>query len=130
MAEFGVISVMLAFWTFADMVSSAGLPAATFRLYNESDDENVRGQTLGSSLFLFTLYASLIAIVVWLLSTPLSEWLLGVDDYANVVRIVAVVLVLSTLIYYGFILLRINVRPLASSIHNILQVSAQMFPLQ
>jgi O-antigen/teichoic acid export membrane protein len=124
--EFGVVSVTLAFLAMIDMISNAGLPAASFRLYNDTHDTEIQAQTVGSSLLLFFTFAIIVALVVWLLAIPISELLLGEAAYAEVIRIVAIVLVFSTLVYYGVVLLRINVRPLANSMQNLIQIITQL----
>lgn len=124
--EYGVIAVSLAFLSLIDMLSNAGLPAATFRLYNDSPDIEIQKQIIGSSLFLFLFFAIIIALIVWLISNQLSEWLLDNVAYAGIIRLVAVVVVFSSLVYYGVILLRINVKPIANSVQSLIQISTQI----
>jgi O-antigen/teichoic acid export membrane protein len=124
--EFGIISVMLAFLSFIDMLSNAGLPAATFRLYNDTENPNRRAQLIGTSLFLFISYSIFMAVAVWMMAGKLSSILLGDNQFSDIFRIVSVILLVSTLNTFGYILLRINVRPLASSFQNLFQVLAQL----
>jgi O-antigen/teichoic acid export membrane protein len=124
--EYGVVSVLAALLAFASTLSSAGLPAATFRLYNDSQDVKVRRLTLGSAQMLMTLYALVMALVMLVGAAPLSQWLLDDAAYAPIVRIVAVLLFIETLSYYGNILLRVQVRPLTSSLRGLFHVAAQL----
>jgi O-antigen/teichoic acid export membrane protein len=124
--EFGVVSAMTAFLAFIDTLSNAGLPAATYRLYNDSDDAQIRQKTLGSSLLLFIVYAFAVAVIVLIAAEPISEWLLSDTTYINIIRIVAVLLIIVTLMQFGYIILRIQVRPLANSLQQLLQIISQL----
>lgn len=124
--DFGVVSVTTAFLAFTDVLSNAGLPAATFRLYNDSKDPEIRQLTLGSAQLLIAFYALIATVILLIAANPLSQWLLGDVTYAPIIRIVAVLLFSQSLVNYGNILLRIQVRPLASSIHTLLQIMAQI----
>jgi len=124
--EFGVVSVTAAFLAFVNTLSNAGLPAATFRLYNDTQDVKTRRLTLGSSQTLIGGYALLTALVMLLAVDPLARFLLGTSSYAHIIRVVAVLLLVESLINYGNILLRIQVRPLATSIQSVLQIVVQL----
>jgi O-antigen/teichoic acid export membrane protein len=124
--EFGVISVMIAFLSFVDVLSSAGLPAATFRLYNDKENSSRKRQILGSSLLLFIIYSIVMAFVVWINADQLALRLLGDMKYSSILRLVSIILVIATLNYFGYVLLRIQVRPIAFSLQNLFQVLIQM----
>lgn len=124
--EFGVVALMTSLLSFIDVLSNGGLPAATFRLYNDTDDATLRRLTLGSSLMLFVVYATVIAVGVWIAAVPLTQVLVGSVTYTPVMRIVAVLLVAGTLVNFGDILLRIQVHPLASSMQSFAQILAQL----
>ena len=76
----------------------------------------MRRITLGSAQILITFYAIVAAVVLFTGAEQLSHWLLGSLDYAYVLRIVAMLLFVQSLVNYGGILLRIQVRPLANRI--------------
>jgi O-antigen/teichoic acid export membrane protein len=124
--EFGVISVMVAFLSFIDMLSNAGLPAATFRLYNDTSISSRKSQILGSSLILFIIFSVVMVLAVWISAGQLAFWLLGNKKYTNILRLVSVILVFTTLNYYGYVLLRIQVRPVAFSLQNLFQAVVQV----
>ena len=124
--EYGVVSVTAAFLAFFNTLSNAGLPAATFRFYNDTKDTQVRRITLGSAQILITFYAIVAAVVLFTGAEQLSHWLLGSLDYAYVLRIVAMLLFVQSLVNYGGILLRIQVRPLANSIQGLFQIVIQL----
>ena len=125
--EFGVISVMTAFMSLIDVISNAGLPAATFRLYNDTDDAKIQRQVLGSSFLLFMGYAVIIMFATIIAARPLSFWLFnGSSDYKSIVVMVAILMAILTAVNFGYILLRIQVKPLTVSLHIFLQTLAQI----
>jgi len=123
--DYGVVSVLIALLSFINVISNAGLPAATFRMYNEDDHPSARTRVLGTSQVLFFGYALLMTAVVLGGAEYISLHLLGNTIYVDVIRIVGIYLVASTLINYGNIILRIHVRPLQKSVHNILWLLAE-----
>lgn len=124
-AEFGVVSVLIAFFSFVNVISNAGIPAATFRMYNEDRDPKMRAEVLGTSQILFAGYAVLMAVMVWVFAAQISVWLLDDATYAGLIRTISVYLVIYTITYYGQIVLRIQVRPLAKSLHSVLWTLAE-----
>jgi O-antigen/teichoic acid export membrane protein len=113
MDAFGVVAVLISILSFFDMISNAGLPAATFRLYNDDSDPANRSSTLGSSLLLFILLASALGIAVWQFADVIAAQFLGDVTFAPTVRVVAVLLLVITLVHFAEIILRIQVRPKA-----------------
>lgn len=113
MDAFGVVAVLISILSFFDMISNAGLPAATFRLYNDDSDPANRSSTLGSSLLLFILLASALGIAVWQFADLIAAQFLGDVTFAPTVRVVAVLLLVITLVHFAEIILRIQVRPKA-----------------
>lgn len=124
--EFGVVAVTTALLAFLSVVLNAGLTPALFRLYNDSTDHEIRSQTIGSSQVVTLGYAFLIGLVLLIAAAPLSQRLLGDASYAYVMRVVAVIAVVQTAITFGNNLLRIQVRPLSSSLFNIFQIGIQL----
>jgi len=125
-AEYGVVSVTAALLAFFNRLSNAGLPAATFRFYNDTEDTQNRRITLGSAQVLITFYAIVTAVVLFIGAGQLSLWLLGNIDYAYLIRIAAMLLFVQSLVNYGNILLRIQVRPLANSTQGVFQIVVQL----
>lgn len=123
--EFGIVALSMAFLAFINVLSNAGMPAATFRFYNDSEDQATRRGTLGAAQVLFVGYAVLVGGIVFLGAGLLGRVLLGSSTHAAIIRIVAVHLVLQTLVNYGAILLRLEVRPVATSIQALVQVVLQ-----
>lgn len=124
-AEYGVVSVLTASLSFINILTNAGLPSAVFRLYNDDQDHNRRRYILGSSLLLFFLFALIPAVGMFLAAGSFSQLLLGSSAYGATLQVVAGVLVFETLINYGFILLRIQVRPLGTSLLNLFMFGSQ-----
>jgi O-antigen/teichoic acid export membrane protein len=124
-AEYGAIAVLTAFMTFTDVLSDAGLPSATFRLFHDSHDAGLQRRVLGSSLLLFFLYAVVVAAAVYYFAGNLAGWLAASARYAELFRIAALLMVLLTLVSFGEILYRIQVRPLADSLAILFMSIAQ-----
>lgn len=125
-AEFGVVAVFASSLAFLNQITNAGLPSATFRLYNDYRDALNHHYVLGSSFFLFFSFAAIPAIIMVIAAEKLSQFLFENPNYAIDIRIVAGLLVIETMINYGFILLRVQVRPLATSVLNIVLVLCQV----
>lgn len=124
--EFGAVAVTTAFLSFINTLSNAGLPASTFRLYNDSEEPEHQRQTLGSAQVLIAGYALLAGLLMSVAATPLAQWLLDDSNYAPVIHMVAVVLFIESLINYGQIVLRLQVRPFASSMQSLFQIMLQL----
>lgn len=124
-AEYGVIALVASFITFTDVVSDAGLPSATFRLYHEQDDAQYRRRVLGSSVLLFVIYAVAMATAVYFLSDRLAGWILADAGRASLMQVGAVLMVFMTLFSFGQILYRIQVRPLTNSVAVIFLIVLQ-----
>jgi len=123
--SFGVVSVLISMLSFFDMLSNAGLPAATFRLYNDDDNPANQSDILGTSLLLFVIFAAVLGLVVWAFADQIAIQLLDDVRYAPTIRIVAILLVFATLIYYVQIVLRIQVRPKAKVLLDFVLIIAQ-----
>jgi len=124
--EFGIVSIVTPFYLVLNTLTNVGLPLATFRLYNDSDEEDHQQNILGSSQALFFVLAVLTALILVLFSKVISYALLGSEGYALVIQIIAILLVFETMNYYGTILLRLHVRPGALGIHSVVYVVSQM----
>jgi O-antigen/teichoic acid export membrane protein len=124
--EYGIVSIVTPFYQVLNTLTNVGLPLATFRLYNDSDDESYQQKILGSSQALFFTLAVLAALVLCLFSREISNILLGSQGYSQVIQIVAILLVLETMNYYGSLLLRLYIRPGLFGIHSVVFVVSQM----
>jgi O-antigen/teichoic acid export membrane protein len=124
--EYGVVAVFVSMLGLVNTLTNAGLQAATFRFYNDTFDEQTRRYTISSSLLLFFLFASFLSFIILLAAESFSPPPLGSADYVPTIRILAVLLVFETLIYFGYILLRLQIRPYATSLHNIVLIVAQV----
>jgi O-antigen/teichoic acid export membrane protein len=124
--EYGVISVITALYAFVNVLTNAGLMPATFRYFNKNEDDKDRRATLGASQFLFFLFAFVPAVGIMFFSKPISMFLLGSEQYALVLQVVAGYLVVDSMNSFGAIVLRIEVRPLISSIHSIILIACQI----
>lgn len=125
-SEYGLVSFSVAVMAFVNTLTNAGLHGAIFRFYHDSDDSRAQRQVLGSSLFMLTFLALLPALGFVALADVLAHSFLRGGNCAPVIRITAILLVVDTLVNYGYILLRIQVRPLATSMSNLVIVVSQM----
>ena len=124
--EYGVVSVIVALYAFLNMLTNAGLPQATFRYYNKNQDETEQQITINSSQFLFFLYSAIPAAFILLFPKQLSMLLLGSTQDALSLQIVAGYLVVESMNTFGSIILRIEVRPLMSSLHSIVTIACKI----
>lgn len=125
-AEFGLVSFAVAIIAFVNTLTIAGLHAAIFRFYHDSDDPDTKRDVLGSSLLMLTVFAALPASGFLLFARPLAHAFLGDSAYVPVIQLAATLMMVDTLVNYGYILLRIQIRPLATSLSNVWIVVAQM----
>ncbi len=123
--EYGVVSVITAMYAFLNNLTNAGLPSATFRYFNAGQDANDQRITIGAAQFLFFIFAFLPAMGILLFPKPISTLLLGSGQYALVFQTVACFLVVSSMNTFGSVILRIRVRPFASSIHDIILITCK-----
>lgn len=123
--DYGVVSVMMALYGFLNMLTNAGLPSATFRFFNATEDESDKRLTLGGSQMLFFLFAALPAVFIVFFPKLASMLILGSEQYALALQLLAGYLIVDSLNTYGNIVLRIETRALASSLHNIFLIACK-----
>jgi O-antigen/teichoic acid export membrane protein len=123
--EYGVVSVITALYTLLNTLTNAGLPAATYRFYNDTQNERERQFILGGSQFLFMSFAVIPAAVILIFPEAASVLLLGSDRYRLVLQVVACFLIVDTFDTYGTVLLRLDVRALVSSGHSIILIACK-----
>ena len=109
--DFGIISIITSFYIVCNTITNMGLPSATFRFYNDKQDPNQQNEVLGTSQTLFFLLAFVLAVIIVVFSGTVSNLLLGSREYSLVIRLVALLVVVETMNYYGAILLRLHTRP-------------------
>jgi len=124
--DFGIISIVTSFYTVINTLTNVGLPSATFRYYNDDIDVDQRRKVIGTSQALFFFLALGLALIIISFAGTTSQMLLGDSKYALVIQIVALLLVIETMNYYGTILLRLHNRPGAVGIHSLVSVIGQM----
>jgi O-antigen/teichoic acid export membrane protein len=124
--EYGVVSVMTALYGFLNMLTNAGLPSATFRFFNNTDEESDRKLTLGGSQLLFFLFAAIPAFLIVLFPKPVSMLLLDTERYAPALQLLAGYLIVDSMNTYGGIILRIQTRALTSSFHSIFLLASKI----
>ncbi|MCZ2126840.1 MAG: oligosaccharide flippase family protein [Anaerolineales bacterium] len=124
--EYGAIPLLLSAFSFLNILTNAGLPAATYHYYNEDEDPRRRKFLLGGSQFLFFSFAALPAVFMFLFPQYFSTLLLQSNAYALAVRYASIALVTDSLIFFGNIILRIQMRALVSSLHMIMSLILKM----
>lgn len=123
--EYGAVSVLITIYTFLNIFTFAELPSATFRFYNEPQEEANKQLILGTSQFLFFLFAAIPAIGILIFPKPISMLLLGSEQYALAFQFMAGFLVIDTMNTFGNVILRVQIRPLMSSIHSIILIACE-----
>jgi O-antigen/teichoic acid export membrane protein len=121
--DYGVVSVIAATFAFLNMLTNAGLPQATFKYFNITKDKKEQQITIGSSQALFFFLSALPAVGILLFPNPLSSLLLGSNQYASTLQIVACYLLVESMNTFGTIVLRIEVRAFMSSLHSIILIA-------
>jgi len=123
--EYGAVAVIMTLFAFLNTMTNAGLPSAAFRFYNEQAEDAGRQLTLGTSQLLMLLFAAVPAVGVLLFAGTMSQWLLGSPRYAAALQFAVCFLVVDSANRSGEIVLRIQVRPLATSVLSILAIALE-----
>lgn len=124
--DFGAISIITSFYLVINTLTNVGIPSATFRLYNDDVSQEEKQNILGTSQGIFFFLALVLAIPMIIFSGSVSSVLLGSTGFHLAITFVALLLVVETLNYYGSILLRLQIRPGALSVHTLVTVVSQM----
>ena len=90
--DYGEIETLVALVTVLTIVLRCGISPAFFRFYFDSDDHDTRRLVLRTSFWFTMGMATLGLVAVVALAAPISEWLFGNPDAANLVRASAVAL--------------------------------------
>jgi len=123
--EYGVVSVITALYALLNTLTNAGLPAATYRFYHDAQNDRDQKFVLGGSQLLFMSFAAIPAAAILVFPTGTSTLLLGSEQYARVLQVVAGLLIVDTFDTYGTVILRVETRALTSSIHSIILISCK-----
>ena len=123
--EYGVISVITALYALLNTLTNAGLPAATYRFYSDAPSDQDKRFVLGGSQLLFLSFSAIPAAAILIFPAGVSTLLLGSDQYARVLQVVAGLLIVDTFDTYGTVILRIETRALTSSIHSIILIATK-----
>jgi len=91
-SDYGQIETLVALVTVLTIVLRFGISSAFFRFYFDADDHAGRRLVLRTSFWFTMATATFGLVAVVALATPISEWLFGEADAANLVRASAVAL--------------------------------------
>ena len=91
-SDYGQIETLVALVTVLTIVLRFGISSAFFRFYFDVDDDAGRRLVLRTSFWFTMATATFGLVAVIALATPLSQWLFGEADAANLVRASAVAL--------------------------------------
>ena len=91
-SDYGQIETLVALVTVLTIILRFGISSAFFRFYFDAEDDNGRRLVLRTSFWFTMAMATLGLVVVIALATPISQWLFGEADAANLVRASAVAL--------------------------------------
>lgn len=123
---FGVIAITTSLVAFAQMVIGAGLNSTTIRLYNDSDSPSEQSFVIGASHLYYIGYTLAVAVLIAAFAPQIATTLLGDEALRNVVYIIAFdVFFIGPYSFYR-VILRIQFRPVASSVHDIVQSLLQI----
>jgi len=123
--EYGAITVITSLYAFLNILTNAGIPSATFRYYSGTVDEADKRLTIAGSQFLFFIFAAIPAIGILIFPKLISTLLLGSDQYALVLQLVAWFLIVDSMNTFGAVILQAEARALASSLHGIFLITVK-----
>lgn len=124
--QYGIVSMLSAFAALAGIVVKSGLSPAMFRLYNDCRDDQARSLVLGSAQVLLLGQSAVALVVLLLFAKGVSRVLIGAPTCAGVIRLVGGYTFGQALITYGYNVLRIKTRPLATSAQQILEIAVEL----
>ncbi len=110
--EYGVISLVYAFIAFLNIIYHYGLESAFLRFYSGSEDRRGYGRKdVFTTVFLSIIATSvLFSVLIWLYAPGLSRVLLKSAEYARIIRMTSVILLLDALFLIPLHYLRIRNR--------------------
>lgn len=124
--QYGVVVVTSSILSFLNILTNVGIPIATYRLYNERKDEDYKRLILGAGQQLSAGFAFLAGLVIFLFASIVSTLMFGNPEYDKLIRIAAVLLFIESLVNYGTVLLRVQVRPMVTNLQSMVHITAQL----
>jgi O-antigen/teichoic acid export membrane protein len=124
--EYGVLAITTSVLALAQNITGPGMLPTLFRLYNDGNDARAKRDILGASQVIYIGYMLLVAVVIWIFAVPIAQYLLTSVEYADIVRMLAILLFSEGPYTLCQAFLRIQVRPIASSLQSLFHIILRM----
>ncbi len=89
-ADYGVMEILLAVSSIAGLVVALGLPSSLMRFYYSTEDPREQAEVVGTILTFLLVSGGALSATVFVSAESVSQWLLGTDQHALLVRLMAV----------------------------------------
>jgi O-antigen/teichoic acid export membrane protein len=109
-ADYGVVTVVLAWLGIMTIISTYGVDAAFLRYYILADKDDEKRAIFNTGFWSILLMAATIMLGGYLLASPLSIWILDSADYRYIIILMAGILFLDSMVIIPFLLLRAEER--------------------
>ena len=108
--EYGLTTLLYVFLGFMNVIYHYGLDAAFMRFYSDARDNAAKDLIFSTSLWLGLVTSTFFSTLIIISASQLSLFLLGGENYDNLIRLSAVILFFDALSHIPFALLRLKER--------------------
>lgn len=109
-ADYGVVTVVLAWLGIMTIISTYGVDAAFLRYYILADSEDEKRSIFNTGFWSILLMSATIMLGGYLLASPLSVWILDSADYRYIIILMTGILLFDSMSIIPFLLLRAEER--------------------
>jgi O-antigen/teichoic acid export membrane protein len=109
-ADYGVVTVVLAWLGIMTIISTCGVDSAFLRYYILADSEDEKRSIFNTGFWSILLMSATIMLGGYLLASPLSVWILDSADYRYIIILMAGILLFDSMAIIPFLLLRAEER--------------------
>ena len=119
-ADYGVVTLVLAWLGVMTIVSTYGVDAAFLRYYILAGSEEEKRSIFNTGFWSILLMSATIMLGGYLLASPLSVWILDSADYRYIIILMAGILLFDSMAIIPFLLLRAEER---SALYVVLKIA-------
>jgi O-antigen/teichoic acid export membrane protein len=119
-ADYGVVTVVLAWLGIMTIISTYGVDAAFLRYYILAGSEEEKRSIFNTGFWSILLMSATIMLGGYLLASPLSIWILDSADYRYIIMLMAGILFFDSMAIIPFLLLRAEER---STLYVVLKIA-------
>lgn len=110
-ADYGLAVLVFVFTAFMNHIYNYGLDSALMRHYGEDPAPQHKAAVLSTAIWLALGTSFVFSGIIYLLNTPLSKILLSSADYAQLIKLAALILFFDCISRVPFALLRLEEKP-------------------